>query len=721
MTATLNPQAYCMSLKFRADVAPKVRDGNVTMQFGLWRRPRVVAGRVYVVPGVGTLRVTAVEKVDLSRITPWEAEASGAKGVTQLLDWLREEKPDADVEEGWAYRVRFRFLGPETEGVKEDGAEADETPKREAHAREEKTADKAASKKDTKPAGKEKVPTPTVQPKPIPADLMQWFTRDAWHKEFLGALQAGVWRNADDVASQIKSDSATVRRRLGDLRKRGLVTSHRHHGYRITPEGQGALAGMSEGRDADAEATTTSAAAWAAGRKDGSDVLRALADGEWHNADGVAKALALSVVSVQRRVAALRDRGLVESHRRRGYRLTEQGRAVAGPAQASGAAEPSEPQMVDRTVTAATDAAPQPTEAAAEPAPETGEAAARPAAQEAPVAPLPASLLEWLASKPYRRDILLAMRPGRYISSGELSEALSVSVTALHGRLKTLKERDLVDAAPRLGYTLSSLGERAASVMRAMASKGRNEPAGAEAFLRAEPPGWGDVSAPTPTAPAVPVGRAVRAPGVSRLAPQGECGFCRATSRSPAHQGWVRLMQTYLEGQPDPQSKSPAIACSRGVFEDAHWFLIVERDPLAEGHSKLICKEHIVDLIELDEWASRDAKMAAVREALGRDLPLAAEVVASQDPRIVDVTVVAGLEHGVHLCFDLIPRYRLDLPGVRPLASIRSHYDDLSLVRKRKLWEARREHLQEVAGRLREAAVTVLRLRSVQGVSASEP
>jgi Mn-dependent DtxR family transcriptional regulator/diadenosine tetraphosphate (Ap4A) HIT family hydrolase len=720
-----------MTLKFRADVAPKVRDGNVTMQFGLWRRPRVVAGRVYVVPGVGTLRVTAVEKVDLSRITPWEAEASGAEGVPQLLDWLREEKPDADVEEGWAYRVRFRFLGPETVEAKEDGTEgaaedaAVEAPKRGERARGEKRADKGAAKDAKQPAAKERTPAPTVQPKPIPSDLMQWFARDGWHGEFLGALRAGVWRNADDIASQIKSDSATVRRRLGDLRKRGLVTSHRHHGYRITPEGQGALAGMSEGKDADAGTASTSVAAWTAGRKDGSDVLKALGDGEWHNADGVAKALALSVVSVQRRVAALRDRGLVESHRRRGYRLTEQGRSAVGPVtvEASGVATSQRPVAEERAQADASDGAveaPLPEQSAETPV-ATAEVPARPKAPETPVAPIPASLLEWLAAKPYRRDILLAMRPGRYISSGELSEALSVSVTALHGRLKTLKERDLVDAAPRLGYTPSPLGERAASVLRAMASKGRNEPAGAEAFLRAEPPGWGDVSVPAPAAPVMPVARAVRALGVSRLAPQGECGFCRATSRSPARQGWVRLMQTYLEGQPDPQSKTQPIPCSRGVFEDAHWFLIVERDPLAEGHGKLICKEHVVDLIELDEWASRDARMAAVRDALGRDLPLAAEVVASQDPRIVDVTVVAGLEHGVHLCFDLIPRYRLDLPGVRPLASIRSHYDDLSLVRKRKLWEVRREHLQEIAGRLREAATSVLRLRAVQGVNVSEP
>src|SRR4030042_215726 len=118
------------------DVVARVGEGRVTMQFGLWRRPRVVAGRVYDIPDVGTVRVTAVEKVDLKRVTPWEAEASGAKGVAQLLEWLKEDKPEADIEEGHADRIRFGFIGPAggreaagggpaAEG--EDGEGADET------------------------------------------------------------------------------------------------------------------------------------------------------------------------------------------------------------------------------------------------------------------------------------------------------------------------------------------------------------------------------------------------------------------------------------------------------------------------------------------------------------------------------------------------------------------------------------------------------------------
>ena len=704
------------------------------MQFGLWRRPRVVAGRVYVIPGLGTLRVTAVEKIDLSRITPWEAEASGAEDVAQLREWLKDEKPDADVEEGMCYRVRFRFLGPETKGGKaaaeveeeeEGDGEATEGGDQEDEGKEGGEREERKERKERKEraeAGRKPEPEKAVAAEPvtskvlakaIPTDLMEWFEKTPWHKRYLAALASGVWRNADEMGGELAADSPTIRRRLGDLRKRGLVNSHRHHGYRITPEGQGALATMVDQGSSGGETMT----GWLEAKKERSDVMGVLSDCDWHNADKVALALGLSVVSVQRRVAALRDRGLVESHRRRGYRLTEKGRAAMGAPAAVGTAGPEGEAPTEQARPGQPDAAvvpPQPVPSA-EPAPP--QPPARPAPSEPP---LPASLLEWLQAKPYRTTLLLAIRPGKYVPSGELSVLLSTSVTALHGRLKTLKEHDLVDAAPRLGYTLTPVGARAAAVMRVLTAKGRNEPVGAESFLRAEPVGW------TPgtrldTAPEAPAPRATRLPGHIRLAPSGECGFCRATAKSGPRPGWARTMQTHLEYSADPTAKAESITCSRGVLEDASWFLTVDRDPLAEGHCKLVCKEHVVDLLELAEWAGRDTRMAAVRDTMARDLMLATEVIYSLDPRIVEVAVLTGVDHGVHLCFELVPRYRMDLPGIRPLASARSHYDDLSLARKRRLWEVRREHMQDIASSLREAAARVIRARGAQGVVVSGP
>jgi Mn-dependent DtxR family transcriptional regulator/diadenosine tetraphosphate (Ap4A) HIT family hydrolase len=670
------------------------------MQFGLWRRPRVVAGRVYVVPDLGTIRVTAVEKVDLARITPWEAEASGAKDLDELRGWLKKERPDANPSTGIGYRVRFRLLGTDDKAASDDP----EAPATAAEDEEEPSPPKS-----------------TVAPKPIPSDLMGWVAKKPWRAKLLSALTHGIWRNADDIARDVDLDSATTRRRMGDLRKRGLVTSHRHHGYRITPEGQGALQErVEEGSGTMGE----DAASWLAAKSDRMEIVQVLRDAQWHNAAVVAEAMNLSVVSVQRRVAALRDRGLIESHRRRGYRLTKAGLTSIG-------LEPAEEgTMAEVPGEIARGAPPHAVEAEPPQVPETevdavsamadGEETETADMVQVEDIPVPASILEWLDKKDYRKTLLLALDTERFTSSGKLSDLLGTSVTALHGRLKTLRERDLVTAEPRHGYRLSLMGARTAALLRGMTRTRTGEPAGAEDFLRAEPPGWtpeGSMDAPVERVHVTPVRGGV----ADRWGSGAACGFCHSSGQSPPEAGWVEAMQNHLEVPTSQRVQVKPIPSRRGIFEDAYWFLIVERNPLAEGHCKLVCKEHIDDLMELSQWAQRDPKLAKVRDKLTRDLLLAIEVVKSLDPRIVDVMVVNGMEYGVHLHFDLIPRYRMDLPGIRPLASARAHYDDLSLVRKRRLWDQRKKHLEEVANRLRGLASNIIRNKGVSEVKVPGP
>jgi Mn-dependent DtxR family transcriptional regulator/diadenosine tetraphosphate (Ap4A) HIT family hydrolase len=686
-----------MALKFSSDLLPGIKDGKITMQFGLWKRPRVVAGRVYVVKGLGVVRVTAVEKIDLSRLTPWEAEAAGAKDVTELRSWLKLDDPSTETPVGSGYRVRFRYVGPETKDGTDDDGEA---------------------KGDVKAGGKappEAVPPSPVPPKAVPADLMAWIEKRDWRMLHLKTLSSGVWRNADDISSELDVDSATTRRRMGDLRKRGLVSSHRHHGYRITPEGQGAIGGLVDQTEGGA---TSIAMGWLKSKGDRPEIIETLKDGKWHNAAEIGEVLGLSVVSVQRRVAALRDRGIIDSHRRRGYRLTDLGfealemtRGDVAPEAVSVDAGDAPPTVdaVQDVVAPADTVVPPETEVV-------------PKAVDVPpeAEPIPSSLLEWLDARSYRKEIILAIPSDEYRSSGELSEVLATSVTALHGRLKTLKERGLVEAIPRRGYRATELGARVSDLLSAMANRTRTEPEGASAFLSAESAGWSDVSPPVGEVKAE-VRRVAPARIRARWGAGETCGFCRAGTHSPPVEGWVSAMITTLESPLDENSKVKAIPCKRGIMEDASWFLVVDRNPLAEGHCKLVCKEHVWDLVELGEWAIRDQTLAMVRDTLARDLTLAVEVIMAMDPRIVDVVVLSGSEHGSHLHFDLIPRYRMDLPGLRPLASARAFYDDLSLVRKRRLWETRREHLEDVGDRLRKAARTIISSKGPAGLVVSEP
>ncbi len=658
-----------MSLRFPSEIIPGVRDGSVTMQFGIWKRPRVVAGRVYVIKGLGTVRVTAVEKVDLSRLTPWEAQAAGAKDVAELKAWLAKDYPEADPDLDQGFRVRFRYLGPKS-GEPEDDDGVEPTPA------EDPTVELA--------------PSP-VPPKAVPRDLMIWLEKRPWRKEHLGLLSNGIWRNADDLSEEIGADSPTTRRRMGDLRKRGLVTSHRHHGYRITSEGQGALAGLV---DDDTDGAGTSAADWLKGKKGRSDLLAPLEDGRWHNAAEIGEVLGLSVVSVQRRVAALRDRGLVESHRRRGYRLTEVGFEALGlMPKTDGTPDDGDEPTAVFSPPDGTGTPPMPVEPDHHTLIEPKRRAE----------PIPADLLEWLEAKPYRKDLILAISPDDYVSSTELSETLTTSVTAIHGRLNTMKVRGLVTSLPRRGYMLTPLGLRASEVIQVMAMRRNSEPEGASAFLSAEPEGWtgGPVMVKAQgTATTTPAPASSR----KRVGSKDVCGFCGADANTSSRPGWMISLQTYLEDRESEGSKVDPIPCHRGVMEDASWLLVVDRNPLAEGHCKLICKEHVTDLLELSEWSHTDQRLAQVRDVMTRDLMLAADIISKLDDRIIDVMVMTGLEQGSHMHFELIPRYRMDLPGLRPLAAAKGHYDDLSLTRKRKLWQSRGGHLEEVAGRLRTIA-----------------
>ena len=78
------------------------------------------------------------------------------------------------------------------------------------------------------------------------------------------------------------------------------------------------------------------------------------------------------------------------------------------------------------------------------------------------------------------------------------------------------------------------------------------------------------------------------------------CGFCywSEESKTPL-ESWQQAMQGFLDRQPHPGRIDGLIPCDLLVFEDDSWFALVEREPIAEGHLRLVCKEHIRDLAAL--------------------------------------------------------------------------------------------------------------------------
>jgi hypothetical protein len=92
-----------MQVRFRDAVA----DGTVTLTFRRWKRPQVVAGRIYRT-AAGRILVDAIDVVDPARITTADARRAGFATRAELLAELRgtDDLP--------TYRIRFHAAdGPD--------------------------------------------------------------------------------------------------------------------------------------------------------------------------------------------------------------------------------------------------------------------------------------------------------------------------------------------------------------------------------------------------------------------------------------------------------------------------------------------------------------------------------------------------------------------------------------------------------------------------------
>lgn len=196
---------------------------------------------------------------------------------------------------------------------------------------------------------------------------------------------------------------------------------------------------------------------------------------------------------------------------------------------------------------------------------------------------------------------------------------------------------------------------------------------------------------------------------------QPRCGFCQWSSSSPIpYDGWIDVIQGHLDHQPHPDRLVGLIPCDRRVFEDESWFAVVSREPLAEGHVRLICRNHIKDLSALRGYSEDNMDpgvIEAARSTLLDDLIIAHDVVLGYDKRIENAVVLSGLSHEHHLYFDIVPVYRFDHGTIHILGEAQAVYQDMSLPEKRKRWGARVADFSETASQLREVATRVIRSR----------
>ena len=101
-------------LLFKKKFLPLIRSGEKKQTIRVWKHRRMRGGQRSYIPGVGYIRVLAVDAIDLDEITDEDARLDGLPSAKVLLEELSTLYADK-LEDGCAaYRVRFEVLPDET-------------------------------------------------------------------------------------------------------------------------------------------------------------------------------------------------------------------------------------------------------------------------------------------------------------------------------------------------------------------------------------------------------------------------------------------------------------------------------------------------------------------------------------------------------------------------------------------------------------------------------
>ncbi len=177
--------------------------GEVTLVFRRWKRPRVIAGRIYRT-AAGRLEVSDVTVVSQDRITATDARRAGYSTVDALIAEFRNDATEP------IYRIEFRHLDepdPRTELANE--ADLDDEDIAEIERRLVRL-DRASS-------------------------------HGPWTVETLELIEANPERRAPDLAGTVGRETKPFKLDVRKLKNLGLTLSFRI-GYRLSPRGEAYLA-----------------------------------------------------------------------------------------------------------------------------------------------------------------------------------------------------------------------------------------------------------------------------------------------------------------------------------------------------------------------------------------------------------------------------------------------------------------------------------------------
>ena len=96
-------------LLFKKKFLPAIRSGDKTQTIRFWKHRRMRAGQRSYIPGVGHIRITTVEPVELETLTNVDARPDGFESADQLRAELARLYPGPLAAERQAYRIVFEL------------------------------------------------------------------------------------------------------------------------------------------------------------------------------------------------------------------------------------------------------------------------------------------------------------------------------------------------------------------------------------------------------------------------------------------------------------------------------------------------------------------------------------------------------------------------------------------------------------------------------------
>ena len=184
---------------FEKRLWPGLKNGSITLAFRRWRRPTVKTGGTLRCPA-GTLRIRAVERTALARLSAEDARSAGFPTLAALRETLRGRP-------GELYRIAFELEGEDERPL----LRADDSPA---------AVEDARARLDA---------------------LDRRSTRGAWTRAVLALIRDHPGTRAPDLAARLRIETVVFKRDVRKLKALGLTESLRV-GYRISPRGAALLA-----------------------------------------------------------------------------------------------------------------------------------------------------------------------------------------------------------------------------------------------------------------------------------------------------------------------------------------------------------------------------------------------------------------------------------------------------------------------------------------------